>query len=235
MDKGKLYLIPSPLGDNDPAEVIPTPVLESLTGFRKFVVEEIRTARRYLSRAGLKGKIGELEFHELNEHTDAATIESYLRLFEDGSDVALISEAGLPAVADPGAQLVALAHAHGIEVVPAVGPSSLMLALMASGLNGQSFAFCGYIPAKTDERRSKLRTLEKISSQLKQTQILIETPYRNDSLFADILAVCGPSTKVCVAANITMPDAYIKTKSVAEWKKSGLTIGKRPCVFLILA
>lgn len=235
MDKGKLYLIPSPLGDNDPAEVIPTPVLESLTGFRKFVVEEIRTARRYLSRAGLKGKIGELEFHELNEHTDAATIESYLRLFEDGSDVALISEAGLPAVADPGAQLVALAHAHGIEVVPAVGPSSLMLALMASGLNGQSFAFCGYIPAKTDERRSKLRTLEKISSQLKQTQILIETPYRNDSLFADILAVCGPSTKVCVAANITMPDAYIKTKSVAEWKKSGLTIGKRPCVFLLLA
>ena len=235
MDKGKLYLIPSPLGDNDPAEVIPTPVLESLTGFRKFVVEETRTARRYLSRAGLKGKIGELEFHELNEHTDAATIESYLRLFEDGSDVALISEAGLPAVADPGAQLVALAHAHGIEVVPAVGPSSLMLALMASGLNGQSFAFCGYIPAKTDERRSKLRTLEKISSQLKQTQILIETPYRNDSLFADILAVCGPSTKVCVAANITMPDAYIKTKKVAQWKKEGLVIGKRPCVFLILA
>ena len=235
MDKGKLYLIPSPLGDNDPAEVIPTPVLESLTGFRKFVVEEIRTARRYLSRAGLKGKIGELEFHELNEHTDAATIESYLLLFEDGSDVALISEAGLPAVADPGAQLVALAHAHGIEVVPAVGPSSLMLALMASGLNGQSFAFCGYIPAKTDERRSKLRTLEKISSQLKQTQILIETPYRNDSLFADILAVCGPSTKVCVAANITMPDAYIKTKKVAQWKKEGLVIGKRPCVFLILA
>ena len=235
MDKGKLYLIPSPLGDNDPAEVIPTPVLESLTGFRKFVVEEIRTARRYLSRAGLKGKIGELEFHELNEHTDAATIESYLRLFEDGSDVALISEAGLPAVADPGAQLVALAHAHGIEVVPAVGPSSLMLALMASGLNGQSFAFCGYIPAKTDERRNKLRTLEKISLQLKQTQILIETPYRNDSLFADILAVCGPSTKVCVAANITMPDAYIKTKKVAQWKKEGLVIGKRPCVFLILA
>ena len=235
MDKGKLYLIPSPLGDNDPTEVIPAPVLESLTGFRKFVVEEIRTARRYLSRAGLKGKIGELEFHELNEHTDAATIESYLRLFEDGSDVALISEAGLPAVADPGAQLVALAHAHGIEVVPAVGPSSLMLALMASGLNGQSFAFCGYIPAKTDERRSKLRTLEKVSSQLKQTQILIETPYRNDSLFADILAVCGSSTKVCVAANITMPDAYIRTKKVAQWKKEGLVIGKRPCVFLILA
>lgn len=234
-NKGRLFLIPSPLGDNDPAEVIPAPVLKSLEGFRTFVVEEVRTARRYLSRAGLKGRIGELEFHELNEHTDAATIESYLRLFDNGNDVALISEAGLPAVADPGAQLVALAHAHGITVVPSVGPSSLILALMASGLNGQSFAFCGYIPAKTEERRSRLRTLEKVSAQLRQTQILIETPYRNDSLFADILSVCSASTKVCVAADITLPDAYIKTMKVAQWKKEGLQIGKRPCVFLILA
>ncbi len=235
MAKGKLYLIPSPLGENDPAEVIPGPVLESLAGFRTFVVEEVRTARRYLSKAGLKGKIGELEFHELNEHTEQAVIEGYVRLFDDGNDVALISEAGLPAVADPGAQLVALAHRNGIEVVPAVGPSSLMMALMASGLNGQSFAFCGYIPAKTDERRARLKTLEKVSGQLRQTQILIETPYRNDSLFGDILNVCAASTRVCVAANITMPDAYIMTKKVSEWKKEGLVIGKRPCVFLILA
>lgn len=234
-EKGKLYLIPSPLGENDPAEVIPGPVLKSLEGFRTFVVEEVRTARRYLSKAGLRGKIGELEFHELNEHTDEATIEGYIRLFDGGNDVALISEAGLPAVADPGAQLVALAHRHGIQVVPCVGPSSLMMALMASGLNGQSFAFCGYIPAKTDERRSRLKTLEKVSAQLHQTQILIETPYRNDSLFADILSVCGPSTRVCVACNITMPDAYIKTMKVAQWKKEGLVIGKRPCVFLMLA
>ena len=234
-DKGRLYLIPSPLGENDPAEVIPAPVLKSLEGFRTFVVEEVRTARRYLSKAGLRGKIGELEFHELNEHTDEATIEGYLRLFDDGNDVALISEAGLPAVADPGAQLVALAHRHGIEVVPCVGPSSLMMALMASGLNGQSFAFCGYIPAKTDERRNRLKTLEKVSAQLRQTQILIETPYRNDSLFTDILSVCGASTRVCVACNITMPDAYIKTMKVAQWKKEGLVIGKRPCVFLLLA
>lgn len=234
-EKGKLYLIPSPLGENDPKEVIPVPVLESLTGFRTFVVEEIRTARRYLSKAGLKGRIGELEFHELNEHTDQSTIEGYLKLFDDGNDVALISEAGLPAVADPGAQLVSLAHRHGIEVVPAVGPSSLMLALMASGLNGQSFAFCGYIPAKTEERRSKLKTLEKVSSQLRQTQIIIETPYRNDSLFADMTSICSPSTKICVAANITMPDAFIKTKTAGEWKKQIPVIGKRPCVFLILA
>ena len=233
--KGKLYLIPSPLGENDPEEVIPVPVLKSLEGFKTFVVEEIRTARRYLSRAGLKGKIGALQFFELNEHTDQGTIEGYIKLFEDGNDVALISEAGLPAVADPGAQLVALAHKKGIEVVPAVGPSSLMLALMASGLNGQSFAFCGYIPAKTDERKSKLKTLEKVSAQLKQTQIIIETPYRNDSLFADMLNICSSSTRICVAANITMPDAYIKTKTASEWKKEGLTIGKRPCVFLLLA
>ncbi len=233
--RGRLFLIPSPLGENDPAEVIPAPVLKSLEGFRTFVVEEVRTARRYLSKAGLKGHIGELEFHELNEHTEQAEIEGYIKLFDNGNDVALISEAGLPAVADPGAQLVALAHRNGIEVIPAVGPSSLMLALMASGLNGQSFAFCGYIPAKTDERRSRLKTLEKVSGQLHQTQILIETPYRNDSLFADILAVCSPSVKVCVAANITMPDAYIRTMSVSQWKKQGIVIGKRPCVFLILA
>ena len=235
VEKGKLYLIPSPLGENDPAEVIPGPVLKSLEGFRTFVVEEVRTARRYLSKAGLRGKIGDLEFHELNEHTDEATIEGYIRLFDGGNDVALISEAGLPAVADPGAQLVALAHRHGIEVVPCVGPSSLMMALMASGLNGQSFAFCGYIPAKTDERRNRLKTLEKVSAQLRQTQILIETPYRNDSLFADILSVCGATTRVCVACNITMPDAYIQTMKVAQWKKEGLVIGKRPCVFLLLA
>ena len=233
--KGRLFLIPSPLGENDPSEVIPMPVLKSLEGFRTFVVEEIRTARRYLSKAGLKGRIGELEFHELNEHTDAATIEGYLKLFADGNDVALISEAGLPAVADPGAQLVALAHRHGIEVVPQVGPSSLMLALMASGLNGQSFAFCGYIPAKTEERRSRLRTLEKVSAQLKQTQIIIETPYRNDSLFSDILSVCNGSTRVCIAADITLPEAFIKTRKVSEWKKEKLVIGKRPCVFLILS
>lgn len=234
-DKGKLYLIPSPLGENDPTEVIPLPVLKSLHDFRTFVVEEIRTARRYLSKAGLKGKIGELQFFELNEHTEPATVEGYIKLFDDGKDVALISEAGLPAVADPGAQLVALAHRHGIEVIPAVGPSSLMMSLMASGLNGQSFAFCGYIPAKADDRKNRLKTLEKVSGQLKQTQIIIETPYRNDSLFKDILSTCAAGTRLCIAANITMPDAYIKTKTVAQWKKENIIIGKRPCVFLILA
>ena len=233
--KGRLFLIPSPLGDNDPAEVIPAPVLAGLSRFRTFVVEEIRTARRFLSKAGLKGKIEDLEFHELNEHTQDAQIESYLELFDGGNDVALISEAGLPAVADPGAQLVALAHRHGIEVVPAAGPSSLMLALMSSGLNGQCFAFCGYLPAKNDERRSGLRQIEKISAAARQTQIFIETPYRNDAMLKDILDVCQPGTELCIAADITLPQAYIRTKKISEWRKDVPSIGKRPCVFLLLA
>lgn len=213
--------------------MIPAPVIESLSGFRTFIVEEIRTARRYLSAAGLKGHIGELEFFELNEHTPYGQIEGYLRLFDGGRDIALISEAGLPAVADPGAQLVALAHKYGIEVVPAVGPSSLMLALMSSGLNGQSFAFCGYLPAKSDERKTVLRQIEKHSAVTGQTQIFIETPYRNDSMLKDILSVCRQDTRLCIAANITMPDAYIRTKTVGEWMKCGVTIGKRPCVFVL--
>ena len=233
-NKGKLYLIPSPLGDNQPSEVLPNMVFETIGRIRTYVVEEVRTARRFLSRAGLKGKIDTLEFHELNEHTSSEQIEGYLGLFERGEDIGLISEAGLPAVADPGAQLVALCHKRGIEVVPLVGPSSLMLALMASGLNGQSFAFCGYIPAKSDERKSRLKVLEKVSSQLNQTQIIIETPYRNDSLLSDILSVCNPSTRLCIAADITLPTAYIRTASIGDWKKNVPTIGKRPCVFLLL-
>lgn len=232
--KGKLYLIPSPLGEVDLAEILPAHVLEIACSLRIFVVEEARTVRRYLSKAGLRGHIEELELHELNEHTTPAEVEALVSLFDKG-DVGLISEAGLPAVADPGAALVALCHRHGIEVVPLVGPSSLMLALMASGLNGQSFAFRGYIPAKTDERRSALKDVERLSRQLNQSQIIIETPYRNDSLLADMLQVLQPSTRLCVAANITMPDAYIRTRTVSEWRRESLTIGKRPCVFLILA
>lgn len=232
--KGRLFLIPSPLGDNDPAEVIPAGVLSMLPSISTYVVEAVRTARRYLSAAGLKGHVQDLEFHELNEHTTPEEVEALMKLFDDGRDVGLITEAGLPAVADPGAQLVRLCHRHGVEVVPMSGPSSLMLALMASGLNGQSFAFLGYLPAKTEERRQALRSIEKHSSTARQTKIFIETPYRNDSLLADILSVCRTDTEVCIAANITMPDAFIRTKTAGEWKKSVPTIGKRPCVFLIL-
>ena len=235
MSKGKLYLIPTPLGEGDPARVLPASVLEVIPTLNCFVVEELRTARRFLSASGLKGHIDELEFHELNEHTKPQEVEAFAKLFDEGRSVGLLSEAGLPAVADPGALLVALCHRHGIEVIPLVGPSSLMLALMASGLNGQSFAFVGYIPAKTEERRAALRTLEKRSSSARQTQILIETPYRNDSLMADLLSCLNGHTRVCVAANLTCPDQFIQTRTVAEWKSKPITIGKRPCVFLILS
>ena len=232
---GILYLIPSPLGENDPKEVIPAGVLELLPGLQYFVVEELRTVRRYLSKAGLKGKIGDLQLFELNEHTPPHQIEGYVQLLKDGNDVGLVSEAGLPAVADPGAYLVELAHKNGIEVRPMVGPSSLMLALMASGLNGQCFAFTGYLPVKPEERKSKIRTIEKVSAQLKQSQIIIETPYRNDQLFSDMLAVCSPNSRICIAADITLPTQFIRTKSVAQWKKEKPEIGKRPGVFVLLA
>ena len=234
MSKGCLYLIPTPLGAYDSAEVLPRTVFERISGINCFVVEELRTARRFLSGAGLKGRIEGLEFHTLNEHSDEKSVEGLLTLFDDGRDVGLLSEAGLPAVADPGARLVALCHSHGIRVVPLVGPSSLMLALMGSGLNGQSFAFVGYIPVKTDERRSALKALEKRSVAMSQTQILIETPYRNDSLFADMLSSLSDGTRICVAADLTCPDEFILTLRVREWKKHPIVIGKRPCVFLIL-
>lgn len=232
---GILHLIPSPLGEIEPAEVIPQPVMNLLGSINYFVVEELRTVRRYLSRAGLKGKIDALTFYELNEHTPASQVEEYVKILLQGNDVALISEAGLPAVADPGALLVQLAHANGIEVKPYVGPSSLMMALMSSGLNGQCFAFTGYLPVKQEERKAKIKTLEKVSAQLSQTQIIIETPYRNKSLFDDLLAVCGAGTRICIAADITLPTQLIKTKTVASWRKNPLEIGKRPCVFLLLA
>ena len=215
-------------------EVIPKHVLETACSLRRFVVEQTRTARRFLSRYGLKGHVDELEFHELNEHSTDDEVRSLMSLF-DGCDVGLLSEAGLPAVADPGARLVELCHLQGVEVVPLVGPSSLMMALMASGLNGQCFEFCGYIPAKADSRKAALRSLEKESRAASRSEIIIETPYRNDALFADMLQNLSPDTRICVAADISLPTQYIRTARVAQWRKSPITIGKRPCVFIILA
>lgn len=235
---GTLHLIPTTLGEYEPAAVLPAPLLEQVRTLKHFVVEETRTARRFLSAAGLKGHIGELTFRELNEHTSPAEVDSLLDLFhdEDGHpcDVGLLSEAGLPAVADPGALLVALCHRQGIRVVPHTGPSSLMLALMASGLNGQQFAFRGYLPAKPEERKKCLRALEKDSARRAETQIFIETPYRNDAMFADLLETLSPSVRLCVAADLTLPDEFIRTQSVREWRSAPVRIGKRPCVFLFL-
>ena len=235
--KGKLHLVPTPLGDPSPNNALPAPVLALLPSIRLFFVEELRTARRFLSAAGLKGHIEELELLELNEHTPREQIEAYAqRLGEE--DAVLISEAGLPAVADPGALLVALAHERGVEVVPHIGPSSLMMALMASGLNGQCFAFAGYLPVKAPARREAILQLERTSSRLGQSQMMIETPYRNDALLADLLEACRPATRLCIAADITCPTEFIRTKTVAAWRtevKKGFTIGKRPCVFIILS
>lgn len=232
---GKLYLIPTPLGDYEPSLVLPAHDLEIITGLKTFVVEELRSARRFLSAAGLKGHVQELALYQLNEHTAPSEVEAFRQLFEDGNNVGLLSEAGLPAVADPGALLVALCHREGIEVVPLTGPSSLMMALMASGLNGQCFAFTGYLPVKPEERQNALRTIEKRSSLLHQSQIIIETPYRNDSLLADILSTCNAHTRLCIAADITLPTAFIRSKTVEQWKKEVPTVGKRPCVFVLLA
>ena len=234
MKQGKLYLIPTPLGDYPPSLVLTQEVLNRVNSISLFFVEEIRTARRFLSAAGLKGHIDALEFHEINEHSTAEQIAGLGRLLGE-RDAALISEAGLPAVADPGAQLVAIAHQTGVEVVPMVGPSSLMMALMSSGLNGQCFAFTGYLPVKNDARRSAIAELERVSSRLSQSQIIIETPYRNDALLRDLLSTLKSTTRLCIAADITLPTQFIRTFSVSVWRKNPVEIGKRPCVFIILA
>ena len=231
--KGILYLIPSPLGDTAISDVIPQGTVDILCNLKHFVVEELRTVRRYLSKAGLKGNIDTLDLYLLNEHTKDQEVESYVSILLSGISMGMISEAGLPAVADPGAKLVALAHKNGIEVVPLVGPSSLMLALMASGKNGQSFAFVGYLPIKSQERMSKIKELEKIAKRTGQSQIIIETPYRNDALLADFLQICDDATLLTVAANITTPDSFIKTKSVLYWKKEIPVLNKQPCVFIL--
>lgn len=232
MSQGKLYLIPTPLGDYEPSLVLAPSTLALLQSIRLYFVEELRTARRFLSAAGLKGHIEELQLHEINEHSTREEIGEMASLL-GSQDAALISEAGLPAVADPGALLVEYAHKKGVRVVPQTGPSSLMMALMSSGLNGQSFAFSGYLPVKADARKQALLDLEKASLKLRQSQIFIETPYRNDSLLEDILKTCQPGTRLCIAADITLESEFISTKTVAQWRKSGISVGKRPCVFIL--
>ncbi len=237
MKEAVLYLIPAPLGDTDPALVIPEGTIQTVRKLNYFVVEELRSARRYLSSLGLK--VQTLEMELLNEHTTPGEMDPLLEPMRKGFSMGLISEAGLPAVADPGAGLVALAHLNGFQVIPLTGPSSLMLALMASGLNGQQFAFRGYLPVKPTLRDKKIRELERNSAKDHQTQIFIETPYRNEALFHALVACCQPRTKLTIAVNLTMPDAYIGTRTIDEWRKREPDIEgiyrKKPCVFLIMA
>ncbi|MDR3350929.1 MAG: SAM-dependent methyltransferase [Prevotellaceae bacterium] len=233
---GTLYLIPAPIGGGALEASIPQGTLAVLRRLNYFVVEEARTARRYLRAASVTAPVDTLHFSTLNEHTPPEAVPQLLQPALDGYDMGLLSEAGAPAVADPGAALVRLAHAKKVEVSPLVGPSSLLLALMASGMNGQSFAFAGYLPVKPHERRQRIKQLERLSAQGKQTQLFIETPYRNLPLLQDILQTAAPATLVCVAANLTQPDAFVRTAAVAEWKTAPPPdIHKKPCIFLLLA
>lgn len=231
--KGRLFLIPAPLGDGNVADVIPEGTLSCISSLTFFAVEELRTARRYLSKAGHKGKIDSLQFYLINEHTKDSDTEEIIKLIESGIDFGLISEAGLPAVADPGASLVATAHRRSVQVIPLTGPSSIFLALMASGKNGQNFAFIGYLPAKSDERRSKIRELERLAAKSGQSQIIIETPYRNDSLLADFLQICSGRTLLTIASELTTKDEFVKTRTIDEWKRETPLLNKKPCVFIL--
>lgn len=233
---GTLFLIPVPLGPTAPQESLPANVLATVRPLTHFVVEQAKTARAFLKAAGTDTPLQELQLEELNEHTKADDLDRLLAPLRAGHDIGLLSEAGCPAVADPGADLVALAQKENIRVVPLIGPSSLLLALMASGLNGQRFAFQGYLPAKEAERTKALRELEIESRKRKQTQMFIETPYRNQALFKSIVQACQMATRLTVATDLTLASESVVTRTIAQWKKqTPPDIERRPTVFLLLA
>jgi 16S rRNA (cytidine1402-2'-O)-methyltransferase len=228
----KLYLIPTQLSD-DNLNVIPEYVKEIISSLDVFVVENEKSARHFLKKCDYKKPLGEVQLYLLNEHSNSEEAAELLKPLLDGKSIGLLSEAGCPAVADPGANLVSAAHRKNIPVIPLVGPSSVILALMASGLNGQSFSFAGYLPKERTERIKALRELEKLSRTKDQTQIFIEAPYRNQHLLDDILLNCNPNTMLCIACEITAANEFIKTKSIKDWKKSVPEINKRNTIFLI--
>jgi 16S rRNA (cytidine1402-2'-O)-methyltransferase len=232
---GTLYLLPVTLGDTPVQRVIPSHVLDRMDRLDHFIVEDLRSARRYLKKAGISKAIDDLSFYLLNEHTDERSLDALLDVLTGGADAGLLSEAGVPAVADPGSSLVAMAHRHNIRVVPLTGPSSILMALMASGMNGQSFCFHGYLPVIKDQRVNSLRKMEKKALETGETQIFMETPYRNMSLLGDIVKTCRDGTRLCIAADISLDSEQIKTRAVREWKNNLPDIHKRPAVFLISA
>lgn len=231
-----LYLIPVTLGDTPISNVLPTYNKEIILSIRHFIVEELRTARRFLKVVEKSIDIDALTFYEMGKHADASRFSQYLEPLRKGLPVGVISEAGCPAVADPGADVVAIAQREGLRVVPLVGPSSILLAVMASGFNGQSFAFHGYLPIDAGARSKRLKQLESRSAAEHQTQLFIETPYRNEKLMADLLATCNPQTKLCIAAGLTTEQEYVRSQSIRDWKKNGLPqISKIPTIFAIYA
>jgi len=227
-----LYAIPAPLGGT-PEAALPRPALEIVRGLADFVVENPKSARAFLSAVGMPRPIRELSLATLDEHTASAQVPALLQPLREGRPLGVLSEAGCPAIADPGAALVEAAHREGFQVRPLVGPSSIVLALMASGLQGQRFAFCGYLPRDAGEREARIRALEKRSRDEDETQIFIETPYRNDALLGALLSVCKGSTRLCVAVDLTLPTETVTSRQVSQWRASPCAFGRRPSVFLL--
>jgi len=233
VNAGILYLIPAPLGPGDIAWAIPSPVRQCVAGLSHFIVEHPKTARQYLKQVGCASPIQKISMGILDEHTRPTELEKLLSPVLSGHDTGVLSEAGCPAVADPGTGLVRLAHQKNIRVVPLVGPSSIVLALMASGLTGQRFVFHGYLPVESDRRTKKLVQLEKESIARDQTQIFIETPYRNQKLLESIVAACSGGAVLCIASNLTLAGEFISTRTIKEWKHELPSLNNQPTVFLL--
>lgn len=231
--KGKLYLIPTLLGDNPPLEVLPISIKKIIEDLDYYIVENEKTARRFIKRISPNKSQPSLKLKVLNKFTTVAELNTYLNICLEGTSIGLLSEAGCPAIADPGADIVHLAHTMDIQVVPLVGPSSIILALMGSGMNGQSFTFNGYLPIDKSERKSKLKTLERLSLENNQAQIFIETPYRNMNMLEDLANTLHPNTRICVACDLTLPTEFIKTKTAQDWKHNKEDLHKRPAIFII--
>jgi 16S rRNA (cytidine1402-2'-O)-methyltransferase len=233
MPETALYLIPVTLGDNPPANVLPSLNFEIISGLNEFIVEDVRSARRFLRKAGFTKNFDEVTFHVLDKHTSKIEIPTFINSLKEGKPVGLLSEAGTPCVADPGSEIVKMCQSLKIKIIPLVGPSSIILALMASGFNGQQFIFHGYLPVDKEARNRRIREIENMAHRENYTQIFIETPYRNNQLFEALLATCQDKTMICVASNLTTADEFISTKTVAAWKKTTVDLNKKPTVFLL--
>ncbi|WP_291864291.1 SAM-dependent methyltransferase [Maribacter sp.] len=233
--KGKLYLIPTTLGNNEPLEVLPISIKQTIESVNHYIVENEKTARHFIKKINPRKSQQSLEINLLNKFTEAHEIPSFLDPCLNGINVGILSEAGCPGIADPGADVVKIAHEKNIQVVPLVGPSSILLALMASGFNGQNFAFNGYLPIDSSDKKKIIKTLEKKSRELKQSQIFIETPYRNDKMLQELTKTLADNSYICVACDITLPTEFIATKKVSDWKKTKVDLHKRPTIFIIQA
>ena len=234
-ERGKLYLIPTTLGENEPLEVLPISIKRTIEDIDIYIVENEKSARRFIKKISPRKSQPDLTINILNKFTAPEIIPSFIEPCLQGNDVGVLSEAGTPAIADPGSEVVRLAHEKRIQVVPLVGPSSIVLALMASGLNGQNFAFNGYLPIETRQRKAAIRKFEKLSENIQQSQIFIETPYRNDTLFEEFLKTLKSGTNLCVARELTLPTEYVRTMTVEEWQHEQPDLHKRPTIFIVQA